>query len=252
MNHNSTDKFEYLRQWSSLPDLELNQIISEKTIAVVKELAIELENEDKIDEIEIKPENFVSHVRRLNSLLIDGSNLLSQAIKEASDYQEKGKREDAIDVYKRFISNCGSKFYRGIARGQIKKLKSISIEVECKDNFDYLNLWSSLTDGELEQIISEKTLLILKELAVLFESEEKLGSLNINAENFIDWVRRMRKLQEDGAKMLAHAVIEAAEYQKKGEKEKAIEVYKRFVSSCASKYFRDIAREYIKNPPSLP
>jgi hypothetical protein len=56
----------------------------------------------------------------------------------------------------------------------------------------------------------------------------------------------MRKLYRKGSRSLGDAIIKASELADNREYEKAIKIHEDFLSSCKSKFYRDIARGYIR------
>jgi hypothetical protein len=112
--------------------------------------------------------------------------------------------------------------------------------------FDYLRLWDSWGDSEIEKIVSDDTMTILQDAVHLLNDVTNKERLTVTRENFISLVREMHNLCKDGSRSLGNAIIKAWEYEEVGDFSKAIEVCEDFLSSCTSKFYRDIARGYIR------
>lgn len=117
---------------------------------------------------------------------------------------------------------------------------------EMTNTFDYVNLWDSWEDSKIEKIISDETIAILQEAVDLLDDETKNEKTIITRDTFVILVREMRKLYRNGSRNLGDAIIKASEFADNGEYEKAIKTYEDFLSSCKSKFYRDIAKGYIR------
>jgi hypothetical protein len=115
-------EFDFLIHWASLNDTELEKIVCDNSIAVLQRAADLLRNEFRPVQIVVDRTNFVSTVRDLRRVYANGSNLLGDAILEASDWLDKGQPDKAKEVYQRFLSMCASKFYRDIAKSQLQNI----------------------------------------------------------------------------------------------------------------------------------
>lgn len=121
MMHKMTHVFDYLRLWDAWNNAEIEEIISDKTIATLQEAVHLLDDETKTDKRVITRDNFVSLVREMRELCGNGSKNLGEAIIKASEHADNQEYDEAIIIYKDFLSSCKSKFYRDIARGYIRK-----------------------------------------------------------------------------------------------------------------------------------
>ena len=113
-------------------------------------------------------------------------------------------------------------------------------------SFDHLNQWDTWEDSEIEKIISDHTISTLQEAVNLLEDESKIEKSIVKNDNFVRLVHEMRKLYKSGSIKLSEALIKAWEYEETKDYNKAIEVCEDFLSSCKSKFYRDIARGYIR------
>ena len=111
--------------------------------------------------------------------------------------------------------------------------------------FDILNKWALLSDTEIEKIISDDTIALLQRVVALLSNEAQNNEIVVRRENFVSTVRYMRKLYEDGSRLLVQAILEASDWLDKQQPAKAKETYERFLASCVSKFYRDIARNQI-------
>ena len=114
--------------------------------------------------------------------------------------------------------------------------------------FDLLNQWASLPDDEIEKLITTEAITTLQRVVELLGDESKPKAV-INRGNFVATVRAMRKLYADGSRLLGDAILEASNWMDKQEPVKAKETYERLLSSCVSKFYRDIARNQLWKIP---
>jgi replicative superfamily II helicase len=112
--------------------------------------------------------------------------------------------------------------------------------------FDHLNQWDRWEDSEIEKIISDETMVILQEAVDLLDDETKNEKTIVTRDAFVILVRDMRKLYRKGSRSLGDAIIKASELADNREYEKAIKIHEDFLSSCKSRFYRDIARGYIR------
>jgi hypothetical protein len=114
--------------------------------------------------------------------------------------------------------------------------------------FDLLNQWASLPDDEVEKLITTEAITTLQQAVELLSDESK-SKVIVNRGNFIATVREMRKLYAVGSRLLGQAILEASDWMDKQEPIKARQTYERFLSSCVSKFYRDIARNQLRKIP---
>jgi len=112
--------------------------------------------------------------------------------------------------------------------------------------FDYLRLWDSWEDSEIEKIISDQAISILQEAVNLLEDESNIEKTIVTRNNFLKLVREMHKLCKRGSIKLSETLVKAWEYEEIKDYNKAIQLCEDFLSSCKSKFYRDIARGYIR------
>lgn len=117
--------------------------------------------------------------------------------------------------------------------------------------FDYLTLWDTWEHSKIQKIISDETMAILQEATDLLDDETKNEKTIVTRDTFVILVREMRKLCRNGSRSLGDAIIKASELADNGEYEKAIKTHEDFLSSCKSKFYRDIARGYIRKYSKL-
>jgi hypothetical protein len=113
------------------------------------------------------------------------------------------------------------------------------------DDFDYLWTWRSATDEDLAIRCDEQSAAILRRLVTAL-GDERQRSEPITADNFVATVRSMERLCSDGSWALSDAILGAAKLLRRGEVAQAIELYQRFLDSCPSAFYRDIARGQIQ------
>ena len=113
-------------------------------------------------------------------------------------------------------------------------------------DFDLLNRWATLPDSEMEKAISKDSLAVMQRVVHLLADESESEKIVVDNDTFVRLVREMRELYETGSRSLGESILQASEYVDNQEIEKAKEVYHRFLSSCASKFYRDIAKSQLK------
>lgn len=109
--------------------------------------------------------------------------------------------------------------------------------------FDYLNLWASWSDYEIENIISKESIAILKEVIYLLDDDPE--TKKINKDNFICLVRKMKGLNKKYSRDLGEAILKAGDYIDNKEISKAKNVYEIFVLTNKSKFYKDIAKSEL-------
>ncbi len=111
--------------------------------------------------------------------------------------------------------------------------------------FDEINEWSRLTDSEIEENYSDKSLQILEECFCLLADTPAVDVRQMDSKKFVNSVREMRKLYETGSRGLGQAIIAASAYLDSGDYERAESVYVNFLGNCPSKFYRDIAKHQL-------
>jgi hypothetical protein len=111
--------------------------------------------------------------------------------------------------------------------------------------FDELNEWASMTDSEIERVISANTIAILSEICGLLAYCDEMHRPDISRGNFVAVVREMRDRKKRGANELGQAIIEASDWFDKGHLDKARAVYEKFLSSCKIQFYRKIAQQRL-------
>lgn len=116
-------------------------------------------------------------------------------------------------------------------------------------DFDSLNLWATWADSEIDKIISKESITIMQRVVRLLADESESKKIVVNSETFVPLVREMRELYKVGSRSLGETILEASEYVDNQEVEKAKEVYERFLSSCVSKFYKDIVIYQLSKLP---
>jgi hypothetical protein len=117
-----THEFDSLNQWASLPDAEIEKLVSDETIDVLQRVVELLSDESQPSNLVVDRGNFVVTVRKMRALYMEGSRLLGDAILEASDWMDKQEPAKAREAYERFLATCKLKFYRRIATNQLRNI----------------------------------------------------------------------------------------------------------------------------------
>jgi hypothetical protein len=113
-------------------------------------------------------------------------------------------------------------------------------------DFDQLDEWALLPDLELAMLFCETNAQVLQRVVVSLVDETDPNPTVVNRENFVALVHGMRRIKHEGARALGDAIIQASDYLDQQQPQRAKEVYERFLSTCHSPFFRDIARGQLK------
>lgn len=116
-------------------------------------------------------------------------------------------------------------------------------------DFDVLDRWAILPDAELEKAITNDAIRTLQRVVSLLGDENQNKKQVVSRDNFISVVREMRMLKKTGSRRLGEAILEASDWLDKNQPAKAKEAYERFLSSCTSKFYRDIAKTQMGKLP---
>lgn len=112
--------------------------------------------------------------------------------------------------------------------------------------FDHLNAWNSLSDADINGVVSTGTIAILQKVVHLLSESPPHEQPCVDSDNFVALVRKMGELYKRGSRTLGEAIIAASELLDTNQMEEAKAVYKQFLSSCSSKFYRDIASRQLK------
>lgn len=113
--------FDYLIEWSSMPDDGLKILYSEDVKQILYRILSELDRDQEFSS-SVSAENFPYIVRRLRELKRNGSRALGDAIIEAAAFMDKGQFDKAQAVYERFLSSSPPRFYERIAMDLLNAL----------------------------------------------------------------------------------------------------------------------------------
>jgi len=112
--------------------------------------------------------------------------------------------------------------------------------------FDVLNEWALLSDDELKGVVSDDSIAFLQGVVSLLSDEKKGNEISVSRNNFVSTVREMRRRYQTGSRLLGQAILEASDWLDKQQRGKAKEVYERFLLSCSSRFYREIAENQLK------
>jgi len=112
-------------------------------------------------------------------------------------------------------------------------------------DFSLLEFWDSWLDPEIEKIISDETIEVVQRLVFQLADEPEAVKTVVDRSNFVPLVREMSKLDTVGNRSLTDAILEAGKLANNDETDKAKEVIKRFLASCRSRFYRNIAKNYL-------
>ncbi len=112
--------------------------------------------------------------------------------------------------------------------------------------FDTLRLWATYSDQELENIYSPESIVLTQKLISLL-GDEVMSRRMIERSSFVEVVRELRDLLRNGSRALGDALANAGELKDSGDVVQAVQVLRAFISLCPSKFYADIAKDYLKN-----
>ncbi len=112
-------------------------------------------------------------------------------------------------------------------------------------DFSLLEFWNSWLDPEIEKIISDETIEVVQRLVFQLADESHADQIVVDRNNFVALFREIAELHIVANHSLMDAVIEAGELADSGKTDKAKGVIKRFLVSCRSRFYRNIAKNYL-------
>lgn len=115
-------EFDLLNRWAALPEAEARKLASPETIAALQ-LVVNLLSDETKPPKTVTSSNFVTTIREMRKVYVDGSRLLGETVLIASDYADQKDHVRAQEIYEGFLSKCPSKFYRDIAKNMLKKIR---------------------------------------------------------------------------------------------------------------------------------
>lgn len=113
-------------------------------------------------------------------------------------------------------------------------------------DFDLLNRWAQLPDGELAGLATKDAIIALRRVVGLL-ADKTQNRTEISEDSFVETVRKMRELYRRGSRGLGEAIIEAATYEKQGDFAQAKAVYERFIALCPSAFYTKIAEYQLRS-----
>ena len=116
-----SDCFDELLQWANLDRVSLQASFTQSNVEVLRE-TVSLLGSDQEKQVKITKSNFVELIGIMKQRYVEGSRALGGAIIAASELHDDGKVNEAVEVYREFLRNCPSEFYKKIAEYQIRKL----------------------------------------------------------------------------------------------------------------------------------
>ncbi len=108
-----------------------------------------------------------------------------------------------------------------------------------------LKNWASWPDSEIEKAISDEAIEILQRAVYVLTDEA--DTIIVDHGNFVKLVREMDERLSAGSRSLGKAIIEASELAENKEIDKAREVYLRFLASCGSRFYSNIAKAHLRD-----
>jgi tetratricopeptide (TPR) repeat protein len=112
-------------------------------------------------------------------------------------------------------------------------------------DFDLLNRWAQLPDGELARLATKDAIIVLRRVVDLL-ADKTQNRTEVSEDSFVETVRAMRELYRRGSRVLGEAIIEAAAYVKQGDFAQAKAIYERFIALCPSAFYTKIAKYHLQ------
>ena len=113
-------------------------------------------------------------------------------------------------------------------------------------DFERLRVWAALPDDKLAKLIDADSMALMQRVTVLLGADARRNALPLDCADFVATVREMDRLYREGSLLLGEALVEASEWGEKQDAARARAVYERFLSSCRSKFHREIARYELR------
>jgi hypothetical protein len=111
-------------------------------------------------------------------------------------------------------------------------------------DFDDLNAWFWLLESQSGLDISEEMIGKMKRIVARLEDEP---TQEVTGENFIEVIRDMHAKLRAGSRALGDAIVMASGHLESGNYLAAQQVYRTFIASCTSPFYRDIALIQLEN-----
>lgn len=112
-------------------------------------------------------------------------------------------------------------------------------------DFDSLNQWATWQDSEIKRVVSADSIALMQRVVFLLADEKVQGELVVDGENFVELVKEMAQLYRAGSRMLGDAILQASDFLDRDDLDKAKDVYQSFLSSCPSRFYRNIAKNQL-------
>jgi hypothetical protein len=114
------------------------------------------------------------------------------------------------------------------------------------DHFDELDKWAVLDDDSLEALFTPSVIDALEDIvSLLGDDDEK--RIEISRSNFVDLVRKMKQRKHDGSQSLGCAIASGSDLRDCGRFDEAEAVYREFLRTNPSDFYRKIAEHQIQN-----
>jgi len=106
-----------------------------------------------------------------------------------------------------------------------------------KSTFDMLREWAKLEDAELVRIFSKRNGKTLSDIV------QDLGTADhkaypIDRDSFPGLVREMADLLKNGSRQLGDVILRASRYEAEGKMKRAARLYRDFITSCPSDFYK--------------
>jgi len=120
-------------------------------------------------------------------------------------------------------------------------------KLESANDFDPLRMWASWSDFEIEEVISGETIEVLQRIVYELADRAEADTIVVDNSNFVQLVREMKDRLSSGSRSLGKAIIEASELAENKEIDKARDVFQRFIASCGSRFYQNIANAHLRD-----
>jgi hypothetical protein len=114
-----------------------------------------------------------------------------------------------------------------------------------KNMFDTLREWATLSDDELSKVFARKGAAKTLSSIVHALGAQLHKNQTIDSANAPRLVREMRELLSKGSRELSAVMSKASHYKDEGRDQEAVSVYRDFMASCPSDFYKAIAQKEL-------
>lgn len=113
------------------------------------------------------------------------------------------------------------------------------------EDLGYLAEWRNKSSSEIAELWSQENKELLKGF-IDYLGDDSYQEIEVTEINFEVLIREMGALLKKGSNDLGKAIVKSASLEKSGKVESAIKVFEDFITSCPSKFYRNIAQNHLR------